>query len=170
MLVLKWDSCRIHGLKITSKPRMGFLCLIHGLRGIGEEARGLAREKVLLWHRRPDTRWSALTWLPPQRRAGGCFSFMLLVQSPGGGPWLHLQDAWLGWKDQRAFAPAGSRGNASPLLGLVRKTSYPPHPTHLVPGWTLTSAWVVELSTLIKKMCIIQGFLIANCKWQFSED
>lgn len=84
MLVLKWDSCRIHGLKITSKPRMGFLCLIHGLRGIGEEARGLAREKVLLWHRRPDTRWSALTWLPPQRRAGGCFSFMLLVQSPGG--------------------------------------------------------------------------------------
>lgn len=48
MLVLKWDSCRIHGLKITSKPRMGFLCLIHGLRGIGEEARGLAREKVLL--------------------------------------------------------------------------------------------------------------------------
>ena len=41
-LVPMWDSCRILGLKITSKPQMDFLGLTHQLSGVGKEAVGLA--------------------------------------------------------------------------------------------------------------------------------
>lgn len=100
---------------------MGFLCLTHGLPGIGEEARGLAREKVLLRDTVIQTPGDLLLRAFPLSGELGdvspaCFSCSLL----GGPDFICRMPGW-GEKTNEHSHQLALGGTPAPFLALFAR-------------------------------------------------